>query len=167
MSKRFGRNQRRRAREQLAALEYENGLLLTQTAMQDGSLQKAAKEVQLLRQQLDNAKIVIGRNHPAFPPGQMDMGFMPAPGDRFSVSTGPRDIATAALMSVSTDRDTVFNEVHFILMHGDKRAGYIVSERAMREAGAEERGYLCNNIATLLVDHIIEAYQTAKSRGRR
>lgn len=162
MSKRFGRNQRRKLREQLASVEYKSDLLETKASMQERSLQKAADEVAFLRQQLDNAKIVIGRNHPAFPAETLALGFLPAPRDRFSAPTGPRDIATMATMSITANRDVVFNEVHFRLIHGDVVSAYAVSEHAMRKVPEH---ILCEAITRELVGFTIQAYRKTRSGG--
>lgn len=162
MSKRFGRNQRRKLREQLAAVEYEKGLLQTKATIQDGFLQKASKEISSLRQQLDNAKIVIGRNHPTFPPEKLALGFLPAPRDRFSARTGPFDLATMATMNITANRDVVFNQVHFKLVHGDVVSAYAVSEHAMRNVPEH---ILCEAITRELVDFTIQAYRKARTGG--
>ena len=166
MSKRFGRNQRRRAREQIAALRDENGMLSVKASFQESSLHAAAIRVRMLEQQLSNAKIVIGRNHPAFPAERMNMGFMPAPGHRFQMHTGPSDIATMAMLSITTNRDVVFNEVHFRLTHGDVQAGYALSECAIRRAlrSEEETRLLCQRVTEELVQHTIGAFRELFSR---
>lgn len=163
MSKRFGRNQRRRAREELAASQALAGELAVKSSFQEKSLNHAASRIRMLEQQLDNAKIVIGRHHPLFPAEQLDLGFMPAPRDRFDVGTGPRDITTMAAMSITANRDVVFNEVHFRLVHGDMVSAYAVSEHAMRTV---PEAILCDAITRELVDFTINEYRKAKSGGR-
>lgn len=163
MSKRFGRNQRRKMREQLADEQAANISIRTQLAMQRGALDAGIQKMHMMEEQLANAKIVIGRNHPSFPAERLALGFMPAPRDRFNVGTGPRDITTMAAMTITANRDVVFNEVHFRLVHGDSVCAYAVSEHAMRTTPEE---ILCRAITQELVAFTINEYRKTKDRGR-
>ena len=60
MAQRFGRNQRRRAREALAAMTQAN-------AMNEGLLRQVSEENQALRGVISEVRQVLG-NHPALPP---------------------------------------------------------------------------------------------------
>lgn len=163
MSKRFGRNQRRRAREALAASQALAGELAVKSSFQESSLNAAASRIRLLEEQLDIAKRTIGRHHPAFPAQRLDMGFFPAPGDHFAFDAGPRDIATMAMMTITTNRNTAFNEVHFHLRHGEFSAAYAISDNAMRNV---PEGILCDAITKELVDYTISEYRKVKAGGR-
>lgn len=163
MSKRFGRNQRRRAREALAASQSLAGDLAVKSSFQENSLNAAASRIRQLEEQIDIAKLIIGRHHPAFPVKQLALGFFPAPGDHFSFDAGPRDIATMAMMTITTNRNTAFNEVHFHLSHGEFSAAYAVSDNAMREV---PEGILCDAITRELVDYTISEYRKVKAGGR-
>lgn len=160
MNKRFGRNQRRKMREQLAASQAEKISMGTELAMRGGALRAASSRIDELEQQLANAKIVIGRNHPSFPAERLELGFMPAPRDRFDVGTGPRDITTMAAMTITANRDVVFNEVHFRLAYGDQvSSAYAVSEHAMRTVPKE---ILCRAITEEMVHLVIDVYRNVK-----
>lgn len=65
MSRRYGRNQKRRARAEAAELHYLVELGSRETMHLNG-------EVRLLREALDIAREVLGPNHPAFEPSQLE-----------------------------------------------------------------------------------------------
>lgn len=162
MSKRFGRNQRRKMREQLAAATEKSDRFEQAWRHQAGLLSHMHRENADLRTQLDNAKAVIGRYHPAFPPERVTLGYLPAPGERYRIPVGPGEMATLATMTITAGRDNVFNEVHFRLIHGDVVAAYAVSETAMRNC---EPSQLCEQITAELVAFTVKAYRKVTGGG--
>ncbi|HET6828258.1 MAG TPA: hypothetical protein VFH35_06245 [Ramlibacter sp.] len=73
MAQRFGRNQRRRAREALAAMTRAN-------TMNQGLLRKVSEDNETLRGILSEAREVLG-NHPALPPKNIGNHPRPLGGD--------------------------------------------------------------------------------------
>lgn len=73
MSKRFGRNQRRRAREAIATLEVDRDRWLTAYAMADGLSADLSKKLHRLEDELDEAKDIAGSMSHLFPVTNMQM----------------------------------------------------------------------------------------------
>lgn len=158
MSRRFGRNQRRKMREQLALLEYECGLLSTKASMQEGSLRKARKQTDELEQQLRVAKTFLGPNHPAFPAGGFDPGFKPQPEEPFCLPGDAGQALTATVMRFGRPRrDDYRAQVHFMLYAGAEQFGYAISDVALREHRPEARAALAQMITASLVDLLLDS----------
>lgn len=77
MSKRFGRNQRRRARESIAELEQKNAALTSGMAMDRGLLRHQSEQLADLRKQIAEAQKILGPYHVAFPAEDYVLGGKP------------------------------------------------------------------------------------------
>jgi hypothetical protein len=77
MSRRFGRNQRRRARESIAALEQTTSNLRSGMAMDRGLLAHQSEQLRELKQQIADAKAILGPYHVAFPAEDYKIGGAP------------------------------------------------------------------------------------------
>lgn len=163
MSKRFGRNQRRRAREELAAATADANWHQSRASHLQNELWQVNLANSRMRSELEAAKLVIGRHHPTFPAEDLDLGIFPHPEDTLSIPTGTGDIALAHRMAFTVNGDSARNECHFKLYYGGYAAGYVISRHAMLNVDAD---YLCQRITKEMVGHIIAAYRKVKG-GRR
>lgn len=161
MSKRFGRNQRRRAREQVAKLQNENGLLTVGADLMEASLRKAANEVHMLRRELSDAKLYLGENSPAFPPNQFDFGRKLYRDEPFSLPTRTGWNEAIAMQVVRRDSEDLRDQVHFLLFAGPEQWGYAITKRALASAPRE---VIAQHIVAVLVDMMLDKMNT---RGRR
>lgn len=159
MSKRFGRKQRRRAREELAVAIADSNWHQSRASHLQNELWQVNLANTRMRNDLAAAKEVIGRHHPAFPAEDLDLGFFPEPEDTLSIPTAPGDIASAHLMKITVNGDSVRNECHFRLYYGAQYAGYVVSRNAMQNV---DQDHLCQRITQEMVAYVIAEYRKVK-----
>lgn len=112
MAQRFGRNQRRRAREALAAMTQAN-------ALNQGLLRKVSEDNEKLRGILSEAREVLG-NHPALP--SREIGYHPHPlgGDFDLPAPRPVDWRVGSLTQFEPTRLAVAR-MHEMLVSVDMR----------------------------------------------
>lgn len=163
MSKRFGRNQRRRAREELAAAVTDSEWHQSRASHLQNELWQATQINTRLRQELEGAKAAIGRHHPSFAPGALDLGFLPRPAQPLRVAPYRGSEATAYMMELTVDADNIKNECHFRLYYGQIAAGYVVSENAMLNVDAD---FLCDRITREMTGLVVSEYRKVKG-GRK
>ncbi|MFY3079780.1 hypothetical protein ACOTF2_07005 [Achromobacter xylosoxidans] len=139
MSKRYGRNQRRRARERIAQLELSNG-------MGQGLLEHAHRRLAEAEAVIDHARSVLGHDV-ALPPLMRGDHPMPLGGD-FRIAdpnfrmpaywSGSQSVPVTMEMKILQMRELVaFIErqdlsraVHFYVQLDDGQAAYAIDERA-------------------------------------
>lgn len=164
MSKRFGRNQRRRAREAIANLESDVKHVNQALRIVSASYASERNIAMGLQLQISDLKALIGKNHPAFSPGKMSVNHEPTI-HPFSVYTGPDNQSNIYPMRMVVDRDTLKNQVHFHLYFDGQISAYAISRPAIRDT--EDVETLCHRITEELVRHTIKAWREADtSRGR-
>jgi len=144
MSKRYGRNQKRRARERIAQLE-------TARANDQGLLAHVRRELEDAEQVIDHARKVLG-NDVALPP--IERGYHPNPlGGDFRMAEQTRSfpcsyenapmfledkiIQMRQLLSRIEFRDYP-RAVHFYVRLDDGNVAYAIDERAFLQMGREE-----------------------------
>lgn len=159
MSKRFGRNQRRRAREELAAAIADSNWHQSRASHLQNELWQVNLANTRMRNELAAAKLVIGRHHPTFPAEDLDLGIFPEPEDTLRIPIGVGDITEAHAMRVTVNGDHARNECHFRLYYGGQQAGYVVSKLAMLNVDAD---FLCQRITRELVGYVIDEYRKVK-----
>lgn len=119
MTQRFGRNQRRRAREALAAKTAEAERLMAANTMNLALLRDVSKKCDAYRDTLTEARYVLG-NHYALPPA--DIGAHPYPnGGDFDIM--PRQpMSLASLMDLDCDATATMNiaRMHELLVKVEK-----------------------------------------------
>lgn len=148
MSKRFGRNQRRRARERIAALETRNSNL-EQAHVLDRELSASlGAKLREAQDEIKRAKAILGRYCVAFMPEhrQIETGFAPfirqAPQPRpFSIGSmsGPEsDALTLTFQAMELDviaarmnDDPIRHEMHYGVTFRDGAYGYAVTKHAL------------------------------------
>lgn len=136
MSKRFGRNQRRRARERIANLE--------QAMLMDRALlEHVSEHKRQLEREIENAKRIAGNMSALFEPGSLHVSGQAR--DRVFGRTMPempsdpneicdamaRDIPLDVLLT-KVDRDKLSMAIHCNVMFSDHTLRYAVSEDAWR-----------------------------------
>ncbi len=159
MTKRFGRNQRRKMREQLAVAEkaaHEHGRALGEYAAR---LFAERAQVRSLEQQIEILKAYLGPNHPAFPAGKFDPRYIPEPEDPCWLFDGDGDPSEATVMHFGTPRRAEERRaVHYMLYAGKERVGYAISEHILRTPGVP-RDVLAWSITNELVKLLLDTMQ--------
>lgn len=146
MSKRFGRNQRRKLREQLAEYEAENSRMGNKLVVQ-------GRDNRVMQRQLDALKAYLGKNHPMFPPSGFDPGFKPQPEDQFYLRGAEGQPEAAMVMRFGRPSiDDHSRDVHFMLYAGQDRIGYALTEHALHNMPLE---HLARNMASAMVDLLL------------
>ncbi|WP_109217585.1 hypothetical protein [Klebsiella pneumoniae] len=156
MSRRFGRNQRRKMREQLAAAQASAQWHESRANYFSDELFNAQRRYD----QLENvARAWLGPNHPAFPAGKFDPGFKPEPEDSLLLLDGNGHPVPATVMRFGTPR--LYEErraVHYMLYAGKERFGYAISEHMLRNRHVH-RDALARSIADELVQLLLDQMQ--------
>ena len=131
MSKRFGRNQRRRAREEVASWKEQSrlkaGYLLTAHRQAD----ELRAEMRQLEQRLDDAKAVLGKDHPVFAAGGYQHHRNP-PALTFQHRLPTGQVANMVAFELEARPDDVKAQIHMHLYAGRERVGYAISQHALR-----------------------------------
>jgi hypothetical protein len=148
MSKRFGRNRRRRAREEIAALQTRNTNLEQAHVLDRALSDSLGKKLRDAQDEIRRAKAILGRYCVAFMPEhrQIETGFAPyirqAPLPRpFSIGSmsGPEsDAITLAFQPMELDviaarmhDDPIRHEMHYGVTFRDGSHGYAVTRHAL------------------------------------
>jgi len=154
MSKRFGRNQRRRAREALAAAESEAERFKTAHAMASGLLEHVSEKKRDLEQEIQEAKSMVGRYSALFGPKTTAQHHRAHPGARFRLladtgmdspfaelgdePTTARDVMTLIDlpgMLASVAHDELKCNVHVLVEYDGGRWAYHVDRRTLMAMG--------------------------------
>lgn len=156
MSKRFGRNQRRKMREELAAHEAENFRMGTALVMKGRDVRAANNRIAELEQQLNVAKACLGDKHPAFPAGKFDPGFKPQPEDPFMMNPYCGQTDQATVMRFATPRrDDHKRAVHYVLYAGKERVAYAISDHALQSVPRDVLAFsMTQELVELLLDNM-------------
>lgn len=145
MGQRFGRNQRRRAREALAAMTAEAERMTLANSMNQGLLRQVSDDKAELLKVLASAREVLG-NHPALPPD--DMGNHPHPlGGDFDMPVQSRlglgvmdyrpdeplvmKIARMHQLLARVNVDKLSGEIHCHVLLDSGHAAYAISRDAL------------------------------------
>lgn len=135
MSRRFGRNQRRQARERIAALEQA-------VAMDRGLLTHVSERKRQLEQEISDAKRIVGRMSVLFKPEAKHLdGPARSPMHLFTHSAVVDDgraffhnqskTVPLPVMLSMVNRDGLDMAVHCKVLFGDGQWGYAISEEAV------------------------------------
>ena len=124
MSKRFGRNQKRRLAQELAQLQETNKSFVKVAGIQ-------ISEISRLRAHLRDAEAVLGVDNPAFPANRME-ALGPTKYDPHA-TVRMRNGNYAHPMTMSTQERTFDHreQAHIILTYKHHRWGYAVTEQAL------------------------------------
>lgn len=134
MSKRYGRQQKRKAREEINNLKYKVACLNSVVDKNERIVQRTAE--------------ILGENFVSLDAAAMDVGF-PLPGtlripkrrdaEFFGLNTDAKyvdaalDILEFPIMTMRSAKDTLRDCMHFRLQHNDKTVGYTINEFSLRE----------------------------------
>lgn len=142
MSRRFGRNQRRKMREELAAAIADSNWHQSRASDLQNELYATERRLGEVQRQLNVAKACLGENHPAFPAGCFDPGYIPEPEDQFMIA-GPGGVPLeSTVMRFGTPRRNDFrNEIHFMLYAGKECAGYALTNEALHSMPRDVLAY--------------------------
>lgn len=125
MSKRFGRNQKRRLVQELAQLQEVNNTYV-------GANGRHISEIGRLRARLRDAEAVLGVDNPAFPANRMEAP-RPTKFDRMA-EVMMRNGSRAHPMTMRLDERPLDHreQAHIILTYQHHRWGYAITEQALR-----------------------------------
>ncbi len=157
MSKRFGRNQKRKMREAIEKTEQAY-------KWEHSRAQHYADELYRSEQTIERIKRWLGPNHPAFPAGRFDPGFKPQPEDTFFLPRGPKPVPATVMRFGKPRPDEMHHAVHFMLYAGHERFGYAIAEHALQYAPAEE---LARTIMLELTPLLLDQMRKAAGEGER
>lgn len=148
MTQRFGRNQRRRAREAIAALETRNQILFDAALTQRTMLESAKWKVGQLQAEIDEAKEIAGRMSVLFPAETVKMDITPQKTIRDYVDTPMSSLSEYLSMDddqaqciqtqdlpvllAKIDRNAMDRSVHMLVEFRGKVSGYAISEHGLQ-----------------------------------
>lgn len=176
MSKRFGRNQKRRMREQLVQQQAQISNLETARALDAGLLRYQRRKVEDYVQIIQDVRETLGDNHIALPP---DVGQMVVPDDQTAFQVPLRQplqmydyaadigaMSTKALseyLHVLLVKSAVRDFGHHVIVGADlagKKSRYAISDDGLRNIRRDRLELiLAENIARHLVDQLKEVPQ--------
>ncbi|WP_313824066.1 hypothetical protein [Leclercia sp.] len=156
MSKRFGRNQRRRAREELAAATADSNWHQSRASHLQNELYATETRLGEIQRQLNVAKACLGDKHPAFPAGKFDAGFKPHPEDPFMMNPYRGQTDQATVMRFATPRrDDHKRAVHYVLYAGKERVAYAISDHALQNVPRDVLAFsMTQELVELLLDNM-------------
>lgn len=156
MSRRFGRNHRRRMREELAAKELAISGLSSAVAMDRALLKAQSAEIDSLKSWMDEVRDMVGRTAVAagepidegyvLPAGETSYRVGVVPPMQFECSTLEMSMPERASIHVETMRllqvkvvgDAIRAQTHCMVKLGTGEAAYTISDGALRRMTAEE-----------------------------
>lgn len=134
MSRRFGRNQRRRARAEIAQLEQKVADLSSAMEMDRALLRQQTQKIGALRGQLENVARIMGTNFIGLEPKLLDFS-RSIRSDPFRYPVDGGDVLVHVMKSrVTVCRDRPDYMIHFRVDLASEAAGYAISECALRDA---------------------------------
>lgn len=159
MSRRYGRNQKRAHRARIAELEKEAedyrliaANLAKASTMDRALLRKISDDNRTLRDTLEVARSVLGKDHPAFPPGEMEafnardgyLRYAHPPRMRDFMSVG--DMTASELMdqwqrvevmTAHAKLDECQRNIHFRVTYDGRKWGYAITRSAFEKMPKE------------------------------
>lgn len=190
MSRRFGRNQRRRARERIAELELEAVNLNQARAMDRGLLASMSERNRALAEIIDLVRKELP-NHPLLPLDKREMDFTsmagelraggcvrvplsrPTPsqirvGGPATAMTMDTEVLFAEMVALldSTDFSALRGQMHLGVRLGREEAAYVISTHALSSMSQEHlEAALTPRIARAMAKSLIEGWR-GRSRSR-
>jgi hypothetical protein len=180
VSRRFGRNQRRRAREEIAARDLRLAQLDSGLAMTNGLLRNSTEEKQLLREQLAKianrlGRYAVGAGLPVpfqFPHLRRQREFYM--GVIHPMPLSPLDLTNSAvdtcckisreimrILDVEVVRDHMSRDLHCRLFFDGHMIGYALSDHAIQRMTSEE---LTEKIAPEITYLLVKEIQKARDK---
>lgn len=145
MSRRYGRNQKRRAREQIAALAAESTRLAEAEAMSRGLAEHLSRKAAELRSEIERAKRMLPEGSVLFGPGKMSLDGVPCERIRAqtrlpinvefigaeAVPMSQCGIVELDLLLTETVVDQMRDQLHFDVKFADGRWCYSISRKGL------------------------------------
>lgn len=174
MSRRFGRNQKRRMREAIVAAESQAAALRVACEMNDGLLRKVTREKARLESVLDDARDRLRDMHIALPPSRLEgdgwferMAVVRVPDPRRPtdfILRSDRQIPTEfkvhelerLIVRVKQSEDRRPPVLHCVVELAGKAAGYAISAEAWHQIGEHSlRDVLAPEISKALTRELV------------
>lgn len=155
MSRRYGRQQKRKAREQIAQLEFANRQL-------QAGFEVASRRVTELRESLKQITDVLGPNFIGLPPKQLAMRVENS--FRLFTDAGPErmHLVEIAMRTASNEHPQKQLHCHVILANG--QSAYALSEAALLQLSEDQ---LINRIAPEIAQHLVREVRKNPLFNRR
>lgn len=155
MSRRYGRNQKRRARQEIERLRCAH-------ALADGLSKRLLAENARLQDQLANVVDALGPNFVGLPPEVAAYQATQYDWDRgnYRALASGDDVVSMQMLCIEDGRDRVSNRIHFRVRLADGNIGYALSEQALWDTPAAVLG---RQLAVEIAPALVRACQ--KHRG--
>lgn len=164
MSRRYGRNQKRRARAAIAQLEQKATDLQTGMAMDRALLRSQTQRIEEQREQLKDVARILGTNFIGLQPALWNFSDKHAP-DYFRSRVDGGDVRMQTLRTnITTAQDRPDYMVHFRATLMDVVVGYSISECALRD-GPED--YIVRRISDEMARLLMGELRKKFARGGR
>lgn len=164
MSRRYGRNQKRRARAEIAQLEQTTANLRTGMAQDRALLQRQRRDIDERDEQLKLVAQVLGTNFIGLRPALYVFRDKHAP-DYFRCRVDGGDVRMQTMRAdITTAPDRPDYMVHFRATLMDELVGYAISECALRD-GPED--YIVRRISDEMARLLMGELRKKFSRGGR
>lgn len=155
MSKRFGRNQRRRARERIAELEERGTRMRKAVATRDERIRDLEEHIKYVAAVLGHMNVLAGEKLEQLEGcGDRMQVYVPEPMSSPFMDMDETEVACVEIMrllEVEAVRDMAGRSIHAIVCLADKKAAYAISETALRKMPREAlRKLLERQVAPLL-----------------
>ena len=143
MGKRFGRNQRRRAREQIAQLTADSSRWQEAHARESGLLRHVSKKLRAMENQMADLTEALGVHYVGLTAREIVMKANELARDSFRMLTPSGAVAAMDLMRVDSNHDER-SQMHCRVRLGPSTVAYAVSAQALRYTPAT---YLARTMA--------------------
>lgn len=155
MGKRFGRNQRRRARQ----VEQELGQLRMAYSLADGLCRHQGQKISDLQGAIERFARALGPNFVGLPVRELEMRASQI-GDRgsFLASRPNGNAVTCSLMQVDANENEIGDQVHFRVRLADGTVCYAASIQALHNAHPKDMAQMmAEQMASFLLTEIRKA----------
>jgi hypothetical protein len=154
MSKRFGRNQRRRAREHIAQLAADSARWQEAHARESGLLRHVSNKLRAMESQMADLATALGVNYVGLPAREIVMKANDLARDSFRMLTPSSAVAAMDLMRVDSHHDER-SQMHVRVRVGGSVVAYAISvEALLRTPTAYLAGAMANELAPALLTEI-------------
>jgi len=155
VGKRFGRNQRRRARE----VAQELGNMRVAYGMSEGLCRHQGQKIRDLEDAIERFARALGPNFVGLPLRELDMRAhrLGPRGDFLAAELGGKAIP-CSLMQVDASENNIRNQVHFSVRLADAEVRYAASIQALQHAPSKDMAWrLASEMAPFLLTEIRKA----------
>lgn len=159
MGKRFGRNQRRRARE----VEQELGQLRVAYGMTEGLCRHQGNKIRDLESSIQLFARALGPNFIGLSPRKLEMEAMRmADHDTLRMMSPSGDVIESAVMHTRSRSNNITDQAHFIVHFAGKEIGYAVSMAALYDT---DEKVMARHMVEQMAPRLLADIRKEKARG--